>query len=68
MGKKIQIGVGGAPFGAGTAFDPERVIDPKHVLVCITISKVALKNRQKIETDHAESLLGSIDEEITYCG
>ena len=50
MGKKIQIGVGGTPIGAGTAFDPERVIDPKHVLVCITISKVALKNRQKIET------------------
>jgi hypothetical protein len=43
--KKIQTGGGGAPVGAGTALDPERVIDPKHVSVygiCITISKVAL--------------------------
>jgi hypothetical protein len=43
--KKIHIGGGGAPAGAGTALDPERITDPKHVLVygiCITLSKVAL--------------------------
>jgi hypothetical protein len=27
----FQIGGGGAPVGAGTSLDPERVIDPKHV-------------------------------------
>ena len=65
MKKKFQIGGGGAPVGAGTALDPKRVIDPK---TCISICNMhyylksgSLKNRQKIEADHAELLMGSID-------
>jgi hypothetical protein len=68
MKKKIQIGGGGAPVGTGTALDPERVIDPKHVSVygiCTLLSQKWLSEKQ---TDMQNLLMGSIDGEITYCG
>ena len=61
MGKKIQIGVGGAPIGAGTAFDPERVID-----YLKSGSEKQTENRNMIMQNSLS--MGSIDGEIAYCG
>jgi hypothetical protein len=62
--KKISMGGGGAPIGAGTGLDPKRIIDPKTSIsiwnMYYYLKSGSLKNRQKI-ADHAELLMGSID-------